>query len=130
MNNNGKSFSQSGTDINEVKRQNAQAGNGQGFSTPSAGVTPAGTDIQKVREEIAAESAPFAQPAPASQSSQPFTGKTASGTNIQKVREEIAAESAPFAQPFSQPSMGKTVAGTDIQEVKRQNQQAEQGKQK
>ncbi|MGE7665488.1 hypothetical protein ACQKMN_07195, partial [Ureibacillus composti] len=91
-------------------------------------------DIQKVREEIAQESAPFGQGQSFSNQSplsQPSAGKTMAGTNIQKVREEIAQESAPFSQGqsfSSQPSAGKTMAGTDIQEVRQQNAQAERGK--
>ncbi|RQW75293.1 gamma-type small acid-soluble spore protein [Lysinibacillus composti] len=48
----------------------------------------AGTDIQKVREEIAQESAPFSQGQ--SFSSQPSAGKTMAGTDIQEVRQQNA----------------------------------------
>lgn len=94
------------------------------------GKTASGTDIQKVREEIAQEAGPFGSGQFSSASSQSFGGKTASGTDIQKVKEEIAQEAGPFNVPSQQPSAGKTVTGTDIAEVKRQNQQAEQGKNK
>ncbi|TSI10670.1 hypothetical protein [Lysinibacillus sp. BW-2-10] len=240
QNNNGKRYTQSGTDIEEVKRQNAQAGPAQSFGTnpqkvreeiaqeagpfnqpaapsqpskafsnPMAGVpfatnpqkvreeiaqeagpfnqpaapsqpskafsnpmagVPFATNPQKVREEIAQEAGPFNQPAAPSQPSQSFSNPLAGtpsatnpqkvreeiaqeagpfnsfknqlnqsisnqsrqfGTNPQKVREEIAQEVGPFTQPFSnQPSAGKTASGTDIEEVRRQNQQAEQGKNK
>lgn len=92
-----------GTDIEEVKRQNAQAESGkfksenlkeetaseifsQEFGIPSAGKTQAGTNIQKVKEEIAEESSVFSQ-------SSPSAGKTVAGTNIQKVKKEIEEES-------------------------------------
>lgn len=79
MANNNEQFTQSGTDINEVKRQNAQGNR-----------STSGTNPQKVREEIAKEGGfgyqSFSQPSQA--------GKTAAGTNIQQVKEEIAEESA------------------------------------
>lgn len=105
MANNNKRFTQTGTDIEEVKRQNAQGKSSSTF----------GTNPQKVREEIAQEGGfgnqTFAQP------SQP--GKTPAGTNIQQVREEIAEESG-FATPNSQPNPtpAKTPAGTNIQQVR------------
>lgn len=121
-----------GTDIEEVKRQNAQAESGkfksknvkeetaseifsQEFGGANLGKTQAGTNIQKVKEEIAEESSVFSQ----GQSS-PSVGKTVTGTNIQKVKEEIAEESSVFSQGQSSPSAGKTVAGTDIQKVKKE----------
>jgi len=147
------------SDIEEVKRQNAQG---------SSGAQSFGTNPQKVREEIAQEAGPFNKPFSSNPAPQSFGGKTASGTDIQKVREEIAQEAGPFGKPFSNPASGsfgagktasgtdiqkvreeiaqeagpfnvsspggpqagKTASGTDIAEVKRQNQQAEQGKNK
>lgn len=105
MANNNKQFTQTGTNIEEVKRQNAQ-GSSSTF----------GTNPQKVREEIAQEGGfgnqSFSQP------SQP--GKTPAGTDIQQVREEIAQESG-FASPNKpqpSPAPAKTPAGTNIQQVK------------
>lgn len=128
---NSEKFTPAGTNIEEVKRQNALAGNGkfneqsnlkeefateifsQSISSPSAGKTVAGTDIQKVREEIAEESNVFPQ-----SSNYGIEGKTPAGTDIQKVREEIAQESNVFPQSSNYGSEGKTPAGTDIQKVK------------
>lgn len=79
MANNNKRFTQTGTDIEEVKRQNAQGKSSSTF----------GTNPQKVREEIAQEgdfATPNSQP-------NPTPAKTPAGTNIQQVREEIAEES-------------------------------------
>ncbi|MFL0505362.1 hypothetical protein ACH0B5_06395, partial [Ureibacillus sp. 179-F W5.1 NHS] len=97
----------------------------QSFGNPSIGTNP-----QKVREEIAQEAGPFAfgKTGQAGQAGKQSFGNPSIGTNPQKVREEIAQEAGPFAQ--SGPSANQTVTGTDINEVKRQNQQAEQGKNK
>lgn len=117
MTNSGKRFTQTGTNIEEVKRQNAQ-GSSNSF----------GTNPQKVREEIAQEGG-FAGQGSQGYSQAGQAGKTASGTDIQKVREEIAQESgfASQGQGFSkQQQKQKTVTGTDIQEVKRQNQNPSQ----
>ncbi|SOC43949.1 gamma-type small acid-soluble spore protein [Ureibacillus acetophenoni] len=130
---NNKNRTVTGTDINEVKRQNAGGASGSSFG----GAFSSSTDPQKVREEIAQEAGPFASGQAASQSSQAFGsqstfGKTASGTDIQKVREEIAQEAGPFgtqaSRQSSQSSGNQTVAGTDIDEVKRQNAQSNQNK--
>lgn len=123
---NNKNRTVTGTDINEVKQQNAGGSASGSF----------GTNPQKVREEIAQEAGPFggsqsAASQPSSQSQSTF-GKTASGTDIQKVREEIAQEAGPFgtqaSRQSSQSSGNQTVAGTDIDEVKRQNAQSNQNK--
>ncbi|NLY81133.1 MAG: hypothetical protein GX072_14955 [Lysinibacillus sp.] len=116
MANSGKRFTQTGTDIEEVKRQNAQGSSGS-----------FGTNPQKVREEIAQEGGFAAQGSQGfSQANQ--AGKTASGTDIQKVREEIAQESgfASQGQGMAGQQKKKTITGTDIQEVKRQNQNPSQ----
>lgn len=141
MSNNGKRYTSVGTDIEEVKRQNAQAGNGK---SAALGTSAFATDPQKVKAEIAQEAGPFPS------GNQPSLGKTAAGTNIaevkrqnaqaengksaalgtsafgtdpQKVKAEIASEAGPFPSG-NQPSLGKTVVGTDIAEVKRLNAQS------
>ncbi len=117
MKNKGKRFTSAGTDIDQVKRQNAQAN----------GVT-SGFGTNKMMEE-------FAQEASFSSSNQPSLGKTAAGTDIAHVKSQNAkannaASSYKMMEEFAQeasfsssnkPSLGKTVAGTDIAEVKRQN---------
>ena len=116
-NNKGKRFTSTGTDIEEVKRQNAQ-----GYS----GAQSFGTNPQNVREEIAQEAGPFSEPFSKSPAPQSFGGKTASGTDIQKVREEIAQEAGPFgnaqfsSSPRPAPGVygGKAASGTDIQKVR------------
>lgn len=75
---NSKRFTQSGTDIEEVKRQNAQGSSSQPF----------GTNPQKVREEIAQEGG-FGEQF-VSQNQSFGAGKTASGTDIQEVKRQIA----------------------------------------
>lgn len=75
---NNKRFTQSGTDIEEVKRQNALGSSRQ----------PNGTNPKKVRAEIAQESG-FAGQASMNQN-QAGLGRTASGTDIQEVRKQNA----------------------------------------
>lgn len=89
-----KKFTKAGTNIEEVKRQNALAGNGKSIKeelgeeifSQSVSKTAAGTNIQKVKEEIAEESNMFSVKSNAR--------KTKAGTDIQKVKEEIAKESS------------------------------------
>ena len=134
MTNNGKRFTSAGTDIEEVKRRNAQSGLSYNALLESLS---SGTNPQKVKEEIAAEAGPF----PSSNKSQ--LGKTVAGTDIAEVKrqnmqagngksagysassqmEEFGSEAS-----FSSAKLGKTAAGTDIAEVKRQNMQAGNGK--
>ena len=136
--NKGKRYTNVGTDIEEVKRQNAQAGNGKSAALNTSAF---GTNPQQVREEIAQDfsGASFSGKQP---------GKTVVGTDIAEVKrlnaqsgmsynqvlnalatnsqnmgEEIAQEAGPFPSG-SGASLGKTVVGTDIAEVKRQNAQA------
>ena len=137
MSNKGKRYTVVGTDIEEVKRRNAQAG--MSFNEV---LNQLASDPQKVRAEIAQEAGPFPSGGGAS------TGKTVVGTDIaevkrqnaqsgtgfnevlsefatdpQKVRAEIAQEAGPFPSGGGA-SAGKTVVGTDIAEVERQNNQA------
>lgn len=137
--NKGKRYTSVGTDIEGVKRQNAQAGNGKSAALNTSAF---GTNPQQVREEIAQDLGGF------SSSGQQSMGKTVVGTDIaevkrlnaqagmsfnevlnelgtnpQKVREEIAMEAGPFPGAGGANS-GKTVVGTDINEVKRQNAQS------
>lgn len=65
-----KKYTKAGTDIEEVKRQNALVGNGK-------------LQKEEFGEEIYSQA-------------QSFAGKTVAGTNIQKVKEEIAKESDVF----------------------------------
>jgi hypothetical protein len=127
MSNNGKRFTSAGTDIEEVKRRNAQSGLSYNAVLESLA---SGTNPQKVKEEIAAEAGPF----PSANKVQ--LGKTAAGTDIAEVKRQNKqagnGKSAGFASSaqmtefgseasFKKPQSGKTVAGTDIAQVKRQN---------
>ena len=76
-NNNNKRFTSAGTDIEEVKKRNAQVG--QDYSNQTSSYE---TDPQKVKEEIAQEAGPFPS------SSQSSAGKTATGTDIAEVKRQ------------------------------------------
>jgi hypothetical protein len=126
MSNNGKRFTSAGTDIEEVKRRNAQSGLSYNAVLESLA---SGTNPQKVKEEIAAEAGPF----PSANKVQ--LGKTAAGTDIAEVKRQntqagngksagySASSQVEFGSEasFKKPQSGKTVAGTDIAQVKRQN---------
>lgn len=103
MPNQNKPFTQTGTNMEEVKRQNAQ-GSSSTF----------GTNPQKVREEIAQEGG-FGN---SSSQPSPTPAKTPAGTNIQQVREEIAQESSFSSKAQPSPAPAKTAAGTSIQKVR------------
>lgn len=77
MSNKGKRYTVVGTDIEEVKRQNAQAG--MSFNEV---LNELATNPQKVREEIAQEAGPF----PASSGTS--NGKTVVGTDIAEVKRQ------------------------------------------
>ena len=136
MSNSGKRFTSAGTDIEEVKRRNAQSG--LSYNDVYRALT-SGTDPQQVKEEIAAEAGPF----PSGNKAQ--LGKTVAGTNIAEVKaqnmqagngkgaafgassqmEEFGSEASFSSSNKAQ--LGKTVAGTNIAEVKAQNMQAGNG---
>lgn len=135
MSNSGKRFTSAGTDIEEVKRRNAQSAS---YNDVFRALT-SGTDPQKVKEEIAAEAGPF----PSGNKVQ--LGKTVAGTNIAEVKSQNMQAGNGKAAAFSSSSqmeefgseasfssskaqLGKTVAGTNIAEVKAQNMQAGNGK--
>lgn len=76
----GKQFTVAGTDIEEVKRLNKQAG--KSYLDVINGLS-SGTNSQKVKAEIAEDLAHIP-------SNQPQLGKTVAGTNIAQVRKQIA----------------------------------------
>lgn len=76
----GKQYTVAGTDIEEVKRQNAQSGKSYLDVINAIG---SGTDPQKVKAEIAED---LAQ----SFSQQSQLGKTVAGTDIAEVRKQNA----------------------------------------
>ena len=107
----GKRFSSAGTDIEQVKRQNAQA---------NRNATAFGSNNM---EE-------FGQEASFSSSNKASLGKTMAGTDIAHVKQQNAqAGNGKMMTEFGQEasfssnkaSLGKTVADTDIAHVKQQN---------